>query len=462
MRAAPVPAPSLPPGKVPRSGILPRRSSSVRAGVSYLRLLLHTDGRARPIGHLSRYGDILRMSFDDDYVADSRRPLLSLAYRGESEADTAAILTSRRDARLVRTDGRWPAYFQNLLPEAHNRERLARERGCREDDEFELLAAAGHDLIGAVEVQPVAADEGVPESVRHWHTAMGLEAIEPTLVEEPVEDAAAIPGVVTKFSAVRRGRRYVVRRHGEAGSFILKLPTSDHPDLVQNEMMGYRLCDALGLDCAEASIVTRDQAELPEHVPFDRILAVRRFDRGPDGKRIHVEEFAQVFGYEPRHKYGRGLDVDFVRMLRVIDRLSADPVRGVREVVHRLVAFILMGNCDAHLKNWAVVYPDGRTPLLAPVYDPVCVASFFDDGQPSRYALNRAIDAGLCALTWDDLASLLGQAGLLRVPRLIRLARGTVANARERWPALLDEAPPRMREVIHARLDGGVALAGRK
>src|SRR5574337_551494 len=102
--------------------------------IRYLRLYLHRPaaqgGGRRGIGYLSQYGDILRMSFDEDYIADPQRPTLSLSYRGANEADTQQILRSARDARLVRTDGRWPAYFQNLLPEGHNRERLARERGC--------------------------------------------------------------------------------------------------------------------------------------------------------------------------------------------------------------------------------------------------------------------------------------------------------------------------------------------
>ena len=97
--------------------------------IKYLRAYLYMpDGTRRAIGYLSQYGDILRMSFDEDYIADAQRPVLSLAYRGANETATREILASPHDARLVRTDGRWPVYFENLLPEGHNRERLAAER----------------------------------------------------------------------------------------------------------------------------------------------------------------------------------------------------------------------------------------------------------------------------------------------------------------------------------------------
>jgi serine/threonine-protein kinase HipA len=431
-------------------------STSIR----YLRMFLHSPAGAKNlIGYLSQYGDILRVSFNDDYVNDANRPTLSLGYFGASEAATRAILTAARDIRLSRSGGKWPAYFQNLLPEGHNRERLALQRGCSSDDEFELLAAAGHDLMGAIEVEPVPLDEGIPDAVRHWHTALGLDVLEPGFVEFPVEDAAALPGVVTKFSAVLEGRRYVVRRHGQAGSTILKLPTMRHPDLVANEFMGFQLCKAVGLDCANASVILRSDAELPENVSFEDILAVERFDRGPNGQRIHMEEFAQVLRYDPKNKYGKGLHKDYSDMLRIIDQLSKRPAQDVQEFVNRFVTFILMGNTDAHLKNWAFRYPDGIQPELAPLYDPVCVTAFFEGVSEQDYAINRAIDKTVRAFTWDDLDALLEKAKVLRRGRILQVAKSVVAKAKAHWPELLKAAPESMQRAIAERLAGGVALA---
>ncbi|MDB5850254.1 MAG: regulator [Rhodoferax sp.] len=427
--------------------------------IKYLRLYLHQpDGGKQAIGYLSQYGEILRMSFDEAYINDPDRPTLSLSYQGADDAATRAILQATRDARVVHTDGRWPVYFQNLLPEGHNRERLAQERHCAPDEEFELLAAAGHDLMGAIEVEPMPQHQGIPDVVRHWHTAMGLDVLEPGFVEFPVEDAAAIPGVVDKFSAVLDGRRYVVRKKGEAGSFILKLPSTRHPDLVANEFTGFRLCGALQLDCAPASVISRADADLPEAVPFDQILAVKRFDRAPDGRRVHMEEFAQVLGYAPKNKYGKGIDVDYTTMLRVLNTLSTRPVQDVREFIGRFVAFILMGNTDAHLKNWALVYPDGRLPQLAPLYDPVCVSAFFHGLPAGQYAVNRKIDETLRAFGWPQLEALLRQAGVPRVSNQLRIARTLVRQAQAEWPALLVDGPDSVRMEITERLKGAVAL----
>ncbi len=67
-------------------------STSIR----YLRLFLHLpDASRRGIGYLSQYGDLMRVSFDEDYVSDQNRPTLSLAYVGASDADTRAIRAAR-------------------------------------------------------------------------------------------------------------------------------------------------------------------------------------------------------------------------------------------------------------------------------------------------------------------------------------------------------------------------------
>jgi serine/threonine-protein kinase HipA len=432
---------------------------SSNTSIRYLRLFLHApDGQKQGVGYLSQYGDLMRVTFDEAYINNPQRLTLSLSYQGASEAETQAILRATRDVRLVRSDGHWPAYFQNLLPEGHNRERLALERGCQPEDELELLAAAGHDLMGACEVEPVAPDQDIPYVVRDWHTALGLDELQPEWVEEPVQDAASLPGVVTKFSAVHDGRRYVVKRGGVAGDVILKLPSTQHPDLVENEYTGYQLCKALGLDCAQASVINRAQAELPEQLPFEHILVVQRFDRH-QGLRVHMEEFAQALRYEPRQKYGKGVMQDYGLMLRLLDRYSSRPAQDVREFLARFVAFILMGNTDAHLKNWALVYPDGRIPCLAPLYDPVCVSAFFASLPTGAYGINREIDRKLRAFSWADIEALIAIAQLPRPAVLLKRCREVVQQAKADWPVLLTHAPDNVRTEVLARLQGAVALA---
>jgi serine/threonine-protein kinase HipA len=354
-----------------------------------LRAYLHLpDGTRRPFAHLISYGDVMRVAFDEDYIADPARPVLSFAYRDLDDEVSQQLMRDQRSDRVARLDGHWPAFFMNVLPEGHNRTRLALARGCAEDDEFELLAASGRDLMGALEVEPVSQPEGLPDAIVRWHIAAELDP-RPEPVLEPVEDAASLPGVVIKFSAIRDGRRYTVRHRGQAGSYILKLPSATHLDLVESELTGYRLCTALDIDCAEAEIVRSAEVDVAEQIPFDHVLSVKRFDRAVtqdhDGnavvRRVHFEELCQALNRPPMRKYTKDLR-DYAAMLGMLQLLSDRRTRDLEDFVARFVAFILMGNCDAHLKNWGFVYPDGRRPRLAPVYDPVCVAALFKTGDP--------------------------------------------------------------------------------
>ena len=49
------------------------------------------------------------------------------------------------------------------------------------------------------------------------------------------------------------------------------------------------------------------------------------------------------------------------------------------EFVRRLVFSVVIGNADMHLKNWSLLYPDRRTPVLSPGYDFVATLPYIPD-----------------------------------------------------------------------------------
>jgi serine/threonine-protein kinase HipA len=57
---------------------------------------------------------------------------------------------------------------------------------------------------------------------------------------------------------------------------------------------------------------------------------------------------------------------------------------GAVEYTRRLVFSALIGNGDMHLKNWSLVYPDQRTPALAPAYDLVSTIPYMRDEDTAR------------------------------------------------------------------------------
>jgi serine/threonine-protein kinase HipA len=89
------------------------------------------------------------------------------------------------------------------------------------------------------------------------------------------------------------------------------------------------------------------------------------------GKRIHMEDFAQVFGRYAHEKY-KGVSCESVG--RLLYDLGGSET--LHDYVRRLVFMVLVGNADAHLKNWSLLYPDGQRAVLSPAYDLVAVVAF--------------------------------------------------------------------------------------
>lgn len=259
-----------------------------------------------------------------------------------------------------------PAWFANLLPERGSglRRFYAARFGEREIDDARLLLSLGADLPGAAVVVPI----DVPaEGVLVDRAAVRIDGVGLHL--------AALAGAQPKLSVTRDGHRFTLPADGAAGDWIAKLPDTAVPGLIENEFMMMRWAADAGLNVPRVDLVPA------RRIPpvFDVRVAngghayvVERFDRGEDGSRIHMEDLAQVTGRFPAARDDPAVTYDGIGRLVLEIAGEADFV----EYTRRLVAMVLMGNCDAHLKNWTLWYPDGRAARLAPAYDLVCTTYY--------------------------------------------------------------------------------------
>ncbi len=103
-------------------------------------------------------------------------------------------------------------------------------------------------------------------------------------------------------------------------------------------------------------------------------LAVARFDRKSGDTRVHMEEIAQVLDIPTARGSAKYSRANFETIAVVVAALCG--TESVGDVIDRIVFNVLIGNGDAHLKNWAILYPDGRHPSLSPVYDVVPTVLF--------------------------------------------------------------------------------------
>jgi serine/threonine-protein kinase HipA len=306
----------------------------------------------RRIGIINRLvGDRHIFAFEEDYVADPDRPTLSLSYKGR----TGLVTTTRP------VGPRLPPFFSNLLPEGHLRDYLAEKAGVKKEREFYLMAVLGADLAGAAVVKPL---DGSDQDDGHDHHEQHEQ-------ENPREKAIlrfSLAGVQLKFSAVMEtSGGLTIPAHGVGGSWIVKLPSTQYTAVPENEYVMLEFARAIGIRVPQTRLVAVADIEgLPSNAARlkGKALAVERFDRAAGGRRIHMEDFAQVFGVFPDDKYGKR---SYANIAAVLWAETGEV--GTYELVRRLVFSVLIGNADMHLKNWSLLYPDGRRPVLSPAYD---------------------------------------------------------------------------------------------
>lgn len=406
-------------------------------------------------GYLCELAGNCRFVPSESFKAANGAPTLtlSMAIPG-TPAIAADIFSNPFHPALYNTGGKLPPFFAGLLPESDLRQRLEATRHNPEDrDDFGVLAAAGQDLPGAVVVQPPADAHSIPEHARTFGVTGGAGNLEMSVTEGAAEGAASISGVQNKLalSTVHKGKRYTMPGHGKLSDVIAKLPAKNDDSQIFNEYVAMQLAKAAGVNVASCepmnlSVIEIDglQAIAGTATSF---LAVERYDR-QGNERIHAEDACQMLGRMPAAKYGK--EEQFGLLLNLLDALSPRGVRDVREFFMRQAVNTLIGNSDAHLKNFSVLYADKVHPQLTPAYDIVCVAALPGF---SAYGMNVAVDRMQRAQTLDTYTELAKAAGIAQ--RIATAAvKAAVSAAQDTWPKMLDELPtPKgMKEVILDRL----------
>jgi serine/threonine-protein kinase HipA len=182
------------------------------------------------------------------------------------------------------------------------------------------------------------------------------------------------------------------------GSWIVKLPSTKYLAVPENEFAMLELARRVGITVPVTRLVDIKTIKgLPEeaNTTGGSALAVERFDRIPGGDSVHMEDFAQVFGLFPDDKYGHK---SYANIASVLWAESGED--ATNEFVRRLVFSVLIGNADMHLKNWSLLYPDKRTPVLSPAYDFVATLPYIPS---DSLALNFGGTKSLAEITADQL-----------------------------------------------------------
>lgn len=248
----------------------------------------------------------------------------------------------------------------------------------------------------------------------------------------------SLAGVALKFSMLAQGDRLTVPAAGTLGDWLVKFPDYRHSDVPRNEFAVMSLAKAIGLDIPDVRLLHRDELDgLPNRMwpnSEEWAYAVRRFDRSSDGSRsrIHIEDLAQVRDKYPRDKYQSTFETVAAMCYRGRD------LDSLREAVRRIAFSVAVGNGDAHLKNWSLIYRDNRTPSLSPAYDLVSTVPYAPRDEPEDLGLKFCGSKRFESVRINGFDRLEGALDRRFGPtgaHLAAVAENTVRAVRMEWPA---------------------------
>lgn len=389
-------------------------------------LLAHGPSRAVRVGTLLTDPTTTRFIVDEAYLLmGAARPTLSASlWDPHSEERTLSRLM--RDQGKVRHAGYLPPFLAGLLPEGKLRRTIEAQMGLGPRDEVVLLERLGGDLPGAVVV--TALDGRMPVLT----SATAVPASPPDTLPRL---KFSLAGVQAKFSMLRKDERLVLPASGMGGRWIVKLAAEDWPRLCELEHLGLTLARAAGVEVADAELFPIDRVDGVPHQLLigPTVLAVKRFDRTDDGGRVHMEDFASILEQVPDGKYGSNVET----VMKVISRFSSRGAEDVLEAVRRVVVDTLLGNGDAHLKNWSFIYPDERRPQLSPAYDIVPTVLYIPGDD---LALKLGGTKSFARVSRTKLARIARHANVSEAS-LTAEVRATIERALDTWPAIVRDAP---------------------
>ena len=362
-------------------------------------------------------------------------PLLSLSL---------PVANRRYPQGVVRT------FLDGLLPEGDSRTAIARDVGVAPTDTYGLIGALGRDCAGAVVIQPAGAAEPAQP------TTLTAEPIDDETLETIVRDLRTAPlgvGGRVRISLAGVQEKLVLTRlpdgrwgrpiDGTPSTHILKPEIAAFSDTVQNEAFCMRLAQNLGLPAANVATTA---------IAGRRVIVVERFDRrvtlDGDVERIHQEDFCQATGTPPEAKYEENGGPSLRKIAAILANV-AEP-NAVERLLAAMTVNALIGNGDAHAKNFSLHHNPTGSLTLAPLYDLLSTLDYGDD----RLAMH--ID-NVHRTNRVTAARLVNEAASWGIPRnrardVIDELLANAPNAIERAADATEDLPAALIDTVHGQL----------
>jgi serine/threonine-protein kinase HipA len=326
-------------------------------------------------------------------------------------------------------------FFEGLLPEGAVRAAVAGKLRISEANGFDMLAALGADCAGAVTVLP--GDQSTPPLLGTAVRALGEKEVGDLLRGLPrdplgidIEERGvrlSLGGVQDKLVLVRLpSGEFAQPLEGAPSTCLLKPEHERFEGLAANEAFCMRVAPAAGNKAATTELLELDGI---------RCLYSERFDRtvhaGGKTIRLHQEDMCQALGLLPTQKYEAEGGPSVASVIALLRRQPSRRIAlDVNAFIRAVLTNFLLGNSDAHGKNFALLYDPETGVGLAPLYDVVSTAVYDSLTPRLAMAIGGEDDPSQVDLRcWERLGAESGLGGGL--PKFVQRWSGEILAATE-------------------------------
>lgn len=326
------------------------------------KLFVYVERSGKPLyaGDLTLIDDVGEQVWEFQYSAEALRKKfsgISLSLPLQKEPH------SGREVRV---------FFNNLLPEADQKEQIARRLNISVNNDFKLLEVLGGEVAGAITLSstPITEDDRKP-SYRELNDNDLIELME-TMAHDPMlastgKNRLSLAGAQSKIPIMMMDRKIYLPENNSPSTHILKpAPNNDHyPHLAENEYFCMFIARSLNLFPVAKAFL---------HQIGDRKgYIVSRYDRYIYKKKVyryHQEDFCQAMSYRYTMKYEAEGGPGFKEIASFIRKYSSRIPDDIRQLVTWAIFNFIVGNMDAHAKNVSLLYNKEISRVsLAPAYD---------------------------------------------------------------------------------------------
>jgi len=311
------------------------------------------------VGQLSqdKYGTLC-FQYDQDYVAKNGQPIShSMPLTNEMYYGNEAH-----------------SFFTGLLPEENMLTTTANVIGTSSLNYFKLLTELGKESVGAIQI----GNQAIPANYQYEEISLEYlnqivnqtDSLLSTLYQEK-ELRLSLAGAQSKTGLYYKNDRYYIPKNGSPSNIIVKPANSRFPDLVYNEYACMKIAESLGIQTPLVRLASTETQFLYIIDRYDRMFYENEI------QRLHQEDFCQALGIQNQNKYESDGGPTFQQCIHLLRKATTVPAIEVNKFVSLFLFNLIIGNRDAHGKNYSILHKNNKRGL-APAYD-ILSTAYYDE-----------------------------------------------------------------------------------